>query len=124
MIPWNPVRKAIESTYTDTCFVYEYRSEKDPVTKIMKNKEVLVLENIPCRISFHLSYPTEINADQATAHATQRTKLFLSERLEVKEGSKIVVTRKGKVMIYQSSGIPDIHETHQEIMLKAFKGWV
>ena len=45
-------RKAIESTYTGVMMVSERQSVKDPNTHITSTKEVIVLENQPCKLSF------------------------------------------------------------------------
>lgn len=45
-------RKAIEQLYEDTCTVYEYKSVKDETTKLTSKKEIAVLENQPCKLSF------------------------------------------------------------------------
>ncbi|HDO9556068.1 TPA: hypothetical protein P5Q08_003884, partial [Clostridioides difficile] len=44
-------RKAIEMLYRDKCTIVEYQPIKDPVTKRTNNKEVIVLENQPCKLS-------------------------------------------------------------------------
>ena len=45
-------RKAIENTYTGVMTVSERQSVKDPNTHITSTKEVVVLENQPCKLSF------------------------------------------------------------------------
>ncbi|MBH7490861.1 hypothetical protein I6A30_18955, partial [Clostridioides difficile] len=45
-------RKAIEMLYRDKCTIVEYQPIKDPVTKRTNNKEVIVLENQPCKLSY------------------------------------------------------------------------
>ncbi|EMJ5361257.1 hypothetical protein QCG12_004022, partial [Clostridioides difficile] len=45
-------RKAIEMLYRDKCTIVEYQLIKDPVTKRTNNKEVIVLENQPCKLSY------------------------------------------------------------------------
>lgn len=45
-------RKAIENTYTGVMMVSERQSVKDPNTHITSTKEVVVLENQPCKLSF------------------------------------------------------------------------
>ena len=75
----------------------------------------------PCRVSFEDIY---VNTETDTeAKKLQKIKLFIAPELDIKSGSKIVVTRKGRVTSYKNSGEPAIYDTHQEIMLELFKGW-
>ena len=45
-------RKAQEETYDGKCTVTEFQPIKDPKTKITSEKEVVVLEDEPCRLSY------------------------------------------------------------------------
>ncbi|HBF2444171.1 TPA: hypothetical protein KOP27_003895, partial [Clostridioides difficile] len=45
-------RKAIEMLYRDKCTIVEYQPIKDAITKRTNNKEVIVLENQPCKLSY------------------------------------------------------------------------
>jgi hypothetical protein len=122
-------RKAIEMLYEDSCNIIEYQSVKDPVTKQTSKKEVIVLENQPC----NLSYSTTRNATstEAATIITQTPLLFISSVTNIKAGSKIVVTKKENKVIadsvkttaYKNSGVPAVYSGHQEITLELFKGW-
>ena len=114
-------RKAIESLYDSTCTVIEYEEKKDPVTKKTAGKEVMVYQDRPCR----LSYSNIKKSDQLeVANAvTQIIKVFIAPELDIKAGSKLVVTKKGRTVEYKNSGKPAIYDTHQEIVLELFKGW-
>ena len=117
-------QKAIEQLYDYECDIIERRSEKDSITKITSTKEVVVLENRPCQISFkNTNNPAMQTEKQATA--VQEVKLFISNKIIVKEGSKIVVRKKGTkyVQEFKSSGNPAMYSSHQEIPLKKFLGW-
>ncbi|HBG2041483.1 TPA: hypothetical protein KPJ55_003470, partial [Clostridioides difficile] len=48
----NKSRKAIEMLYRDKCTIVEYQPIKDSITKRTNNKEVVVLENQPCKLSY------------------------------------------------------------------------
>ena len=112
-------RKAIEVFYEHTCTVVEYGKYKDSVTKQTKLGEKTVLENQPCKLSF-----STIKASDQTESANQVQqviKLFVAPEVEIKEGSKIIVTYNGKVNEYKNSGVPSIFPTHQEIVLELFK---
>ena len=45
-------RKALERTYEGRATVYEYQSVRDPDTFLTDFKEVTVLEDQPCKLSF------------------------------------------------------------------------
>ncbi|CAI3573512.1 hypothetical protein [Clostridium neonatale] len=109
-------RKAIESQYEHTCTIKEYKSVKDPVTKVTSKKDVVVLENQHCR----LSYESVKQANQTEANATvqQVIKLFIAPEIEVKEGSKIFITHEGRTTEFKHSGKPAIYSSHQEIVLE------
>ncbi len=114
-------RKAMELLYEHTCTVIEYRKEKDSITKITGMKEVSVLENQPCKLSFSTSKSTQ--QTESANEITQVIKLFIAPEIEIKEGSKLVITHNGKVSEYKNSGVPSIFSTHQEIVLELLKGW-
>lgn len=114
-------RKAVESTYDSTCTVIEHQQRKDPVTKKTVNREVTVFPDKSCR----LSISSNMKAEQTeTANAiTQVIKVFIAPELDIKPGSKLIITRKGKTSEYKNSGVPAVYDTHQEIVLELFKGW-
>ncbi|MCM1231172.1 MAG: hypothetical protein NC245_00750 [Muribaculum sp.] len=114
-------RKAIERTYNGIMTVTEYKRVTDPKTALTSYKEVVVLENQPC----HLSFESIAAAVQTGAVATisQAVKLFLSPDVPIKVGSKITVTQSGITTEYSSSGVPAVYPTHQEIILKLFDKW-
>lgn len=113
-------RNAIESHYDAICNIIEKQSVVE--NNITKNKkEVIVESDKPCRVSFEDIY---VNTETDTeAKKVQKIKLFIEPELNIKSGSKIVVTRKGRTTEYKNSGEPAIYDTHQEIMLELWKGW-
>ena len=125
MIPWElnrrAARKALERTYEGRATVYEYQSVRDPDTFLTDFKEVTVLEDQPCKLSFKALDTTTTTGNVAVM--TQGVKLFLSPDVSIKPGSKITVTQNGVTTEYSSSGVPAKYPTHQEIMLKLFERW-
>lgn len=118
----NAARKAQESLYDDTCSIIEYTAVKDEKSKLTRHEEVTVLENQPCRLSFE-TLNVAVQTETA-ANISQRLKLFLAPEIEVKGGSKIVVTTaEGRTGEYSASGIAAVYPTHQEVMLELFRGW-
>ena len=114
-------RKAIESTYEGVCSIVEYKAVTDSETKITLHKEITVLEEQPCKLSFE-KLNAVVQTDTAAA-ISQGTKLFISPEITINSGSKIVVVQNGVTGEYSASGIPAVYASHQEIMLEQFKGW-
>ena len=114
-------QRMVENLYEDKCSVIEKQEVFDETRKIHKDKEVEVIKEEPCRLSFEtLKADEEANPAQKVV---QDTKLFLRPDIVVKEGSKLVVKHNGREDIYARSGIPAVYVTHQEIMLKPFERW-
>lgn len=112
-------RKAIEATYFGTLTVREMQKVKDDATKLTTQKEVVTLENIPCRLSFETLQAAVQTSSAATV--TQGTKLFVSPDIEIKPGSKLTVTQDNVTTDYVRSGVPAVYPTHQEVMLELFE---
>ena len=112
----NRVRKAIESLYKGVCTITNSQKIFDEVTKRTTTKDVVLVENEPCR----LSYETKKTGDYDTKvmSLTQTIKLFMRPELVVKAGSKITVTQNGRTVKYKSSGQPAVYTNHQEILLE------
>lgn len=114
------VRKHIESTYTDACSVWEQKKVKRPNgTTAFEPIEVAV--DIPCRISYKSINNAGMN-NNAQAVYTVVT-LFINPELEIKAGSKLVITRNGRTQEYGYSGEPAYYDTHQEFILNSFGGY-
>jgi hypothetical protein len=114
-------RRAQEATYEGVCTVYEYQEITDEKTKLSSEKEVAVIENQPCKLSFE-KLNSVVQTETAAVQA-QGVKLFLAPEIAVSSNSKIVVTQNGVTDEYSASGIPAIYSTHQEITLESFRGW-
>lgn len=113
----NSVRKALESMYKDTCCIFEQQKVKNLTTKATEFKEVEVHKDIKCRLSFS----TITNAEKGDVSIiVQMVKLFIAPEIEVKPGSKIVVTHEGIATAYKRSGEPAAYSNHQEIVLELF----
>ncbi|MBY2107365.1 hypothetical protein KWW97_19780, partial [Clostridioides difficile] len=92
----------------------EYQPIKDHITKRTNNKEIVVLENQSCK----LSYKNIVSAEQGkVAKLEQTIKLFISPDIEIKAGSKLIINDKE----YVRSGESAIYPNHQEIILELFK---
>ncbi|HBF5484650.1 TPA: hypothetical protein KOQ77_003719, partial [Clostridioides difficile] len=96
-------RKAIEMLYRDKCTIVEYQPIKDPITKRTNNKEIVVLENQSCK----LSYKNIVSAtDGKVAKLEQTIKLFISPDIEIKAGSKLIINDKEYVRSGESAIYP------------------
>ena len=115
-------RKDLERLYVDTCSIVEYCSVTDPVTHITcPNQEVTVRENVPCRVSH--KYNTLAPAASGDVPSIELlSKLIISPDVQVKPGSKIIVTRNGVSTAYKCSSSPARYFTHQEIMMELLEG--
>ena len=119
-------RKALERTYEGRATVYEYQSVRDPDTFLTDFKEVTVLEDQPCKLSFEKQTATDENH---VATVSQGVKLFLSPDLVIPPGCKIVVqrfNRQGELVrefTYSQSGEAGVFTNHQEITLTLWEGW-
>ena len=122
---WEAARKAArraqEAMYEGRCTIAEYRTVRDERTKLSEEKEAIVWENEPCRLSFE-TLKAAGSAGPAAA-ITQTVKLFLAPEIEVKPGSRITVKQNQVSTDYKSSGVPAVYPTHQEILLELFEGW-
>ncbi len=114
------VRKAIESTYFGKCTVIEYQKVKN-TDKSTGFKEVVVLENQACKLSFESN--TTTNPSKSASSISQSTKLFVAPNIKIQTGSKIVVEQDFETFEFKNSGEPAKYGTHQEIMLDLFDGW-
>ena len=108
-------RKQIEKLYFDTCNIYEYQNVLNSDDYTTNMEEVLVHENVPCKLSYRATGHTN---DGIGEGQFQVTTLFINPDIEVKAGSKIVVTRTGVSTAYKNSGTPARYINHQEIGLE------
>lgn len=113
-------KKFVESLYIDTCDVYEFQHVTDELTGITSQQEVLVHENVPCKLSFNRFPQT---GDGVGGSLSFLAKIFMSPDLEIKEGSKIVVVKNGKTYILANSGVPRMGINHQEINVGTWDKW-
>lgn len=108
------------SLYDGLCTITEYVPVLQP-NKSTSFQEVVVSENIPCRLSHQTI--TSVNQTETGAPLVQVVKLILSPEVVIKEGSKITVTQNNVTTDYQLSGVPAVFASHQEVVLEIFRGW-
>ena len=109
-------RKAIERLYTGRMTVTERRGVKDETTKRTEFEDVVVYEDVPCRLSYsNAPVSEELNGAYSV---TQEIKLFCAPELDIKAGSKITVTQNGVTRTYIHSGKSAVYSAHREISLE------
>ena len=96
--------------------VYEYQDITDPVTFQTTQREVAVLEDEPCRLSYNREQATNIQSGAAVV--SQSITLFVRPDLVIKPGSVIEITQHGVTEKYKGSGQPAVYCNHQEIILE------
>ncbi|MBQ4541842.1 MAG: hypothetical protein IJA23_03205, partial [Clostridia bacterium] len=96
-------RKAIESLYDGKCTITEHQKVQKE-NKSTGFQDVIVQEEIPCRLSFKTV--NNANQTETAASIVQITKVFLAPEIQVKPGSKLTITQNGVTTDYKSSGEP------------------
>ncbi len=114
-------RKAQEATYEGICSVIEYHDERDEETRLTRQREVTVIRDQPCRLSFEKV--AAASQTETAAAVFQGVKLFLAPEVRIPAGSKIIVTQNQVTGEYRSSGEPAVYATHQEIPLELYERW-
>ena len=101
------------------CTIYEYEDVTDPYTFQTTQKEVAVLADEPCRLSYNKEQST--NIQNGAAVVSQSITLFIRPDLVIKTGSVIEITQHGKTVKYKGSGMPAVYTNHQEIILELYE---
>ena len=106
------VKRAVEHLYDGRITVEEVRKEKNA-----KNITTLVwsavVEDVPCRVSYKTIAPA--GRSDTVDSTAQTITLFTAPDIDIKPGSRIVVTQCGRTMRFSCAGIPAVYESHQEI---------
>ena len=110
------VRDAFESLYAGRCDIISQQEVFDPVSKQTSFESVTVVPNQPCRLSFKTI--TMAQEGTGATRLVQVIKVFISPEIEVKAGSRLVITQNGKRAEYKASGEPALYSNHQEIILE------
>jgi len=111
--------------WKDRMTVSEYMKTVNPDDKSTEFSEILVLEDIPCKISFTTINPASLS--ESAAGVVQIVKLFCDNTVKIRPGSKLTIRRKVgenyENFAFAQSGLPSVYTCHQEIMLVPFEGW-
>ena len=109
----------LKSLWIGKCTIFEYQTTKDEVTKQSTQKQVPVVLDEPCKVSYNREHATNISSGAAVI--SQSITLFIRPDLEVKPGSVIEVTQHGKTTKYKGSSKSAVYTNHQEIVLELFE---
>lgn len=122
VIPNDLVRKAIESRYDNVCSIYVYQDVFDEDTKQTKRERVMLLENIPCRLSYQTQAFASLVSTQTDGipENYQSVKMFIAPEYDIPENSEIEVNRYGRLLKFKRSSVPVIHHNHQEVMVEVW----
>ena len=120
VIPNDLVRKAIESRYDNVCSIYVYQDVFDEDTKQTKRERVVLLENIPCRLSYQTQAFASLVSTQTDGvpETYQGVKMFIAPEYDIPENSEVEVQRYGRLLKFKRSSVPVIHHNHQEVMVE------
>lgn len=108
------VKRAVEHLYDGRMTVEEARKEKNA-----KNITTLVwsavIEDVSCRVSYKTVAPA--GRSDTVDSIAQAITLFTVPNIDIKPGSRVTVTQRGRTMRFSCAGIPAVYESHQEIPL-------
>ncbi|WP_202973814.1 hypothetical protein [Lysinibacillus parviboronicapiens] len=96
-----------------------WQEVENPVTHATTHKEVALLTDQKCKLSYEKQ--TSTTPTGGPALIAQTTKLFIAPELDIPAGSKIIVTQHNKTTEYARSGEPAIYTDHQEVQLELFE---
>lgn len=117
------MKRAMEPLYTDVCTVYE----KQAVTEGGRThfKETVRYENVPCRISSKAYLFGENAASESgnMLNVSKKTKIFMPPEYEIKPGSTIEVTSRGRKTVFAKSGEMSFYDSHNEVMVELLKNY-
>ena len=114
------MRAAAETLYIGRMDVVEYRLMENEKTGISRHQEVVVLENIPCRLSYGKAAAV---TDGSAAENVQEIRVYFAPDIAVLPGSKLCIRQNGMEAAYKSSGVPKCYASHNEVTLEYFERW-
>ena len=109
----------LATLWTGRCTIYEYENVTDPETYQTTQREVPVIVDEPCRLSYNHEQATNIQSGAAVV--SQSITLFIRPDLVIKPGSVIEITQCGVTEKYKGSGKPAVYSNHQQIILQLYE---
>jgi hypothetical protein len=108
-------RSALERLYDGLCTI-THQTEVVDDDGISSFEDVVIAENVPCRVSIGSSPYASQGNDIATVNQT--ITLFLPPEIEIKQGAKIEVTQYGVVAHYKCAGVPAVYDVFQSVEME------
>ena len=116
------MKNPLSRLWIGRCTIYEFQTVTNPYTYQSTQKEVPVVIDEPCRVSYNREQAT--NIQDGAAVISQSITLFIRPDLEVKAGSVIDVTQHGVTTKYKGSSKSALYTNHQEIILELYEDTV
>ena len=113
------VKNPLAALWVGKCTIYEFQDVTDSETYQTTQKEVPVLVDEPCRLSYNKEQATNISSGAAVV--SQSITLFIRPDLVIKPGSVIEINQHGVTEKYKGSGKPAVYCNHQEIVLQLYE---
>lgn len=117
VIDYDAYKDAISILYEDRVRAISVETYEDDVTKVVKRKKIVVVDDAPCRLSFNSSS----HVDDSTFHSKVKRNDVLTTGPDViiPKGSDVIVTRAdGTIYHYRFSDTPSIHLSHRRYELE------
>ena len=108
------VKRAVEHLYDSRMTVEEARKEKNAknITELVWSAAA---QDVLCRVSYKNITPA--GRSDTVDSTAQTITLFTAPDIDIKPGSRVTVTQRGRTMRFSCAGIPAVYESHQEIPL-------
>ena len=115
----------LERLWTDRCDVTVQEGSVDQQTGRTVFEERTVYADVPCRLSFRLTFENVSAVKNAGGafQVSQAGKLFVGLDVSVPPGARITVRRGDRVYEFARSGAPAIYSGHQELRVERFRDW-
>lgn len=118
------VDNPLAALWIGKCTIYEYGDITDPETFQTTQGLVEVVKDEPCRLS-----QSRVSHNQSDVTTTSESVpyvnnlivLFIRPDLDIKPGSVIDVTQRGRTIRYKGSSEPAVYTNHQEIVLELYE---
>lgn len=117
---YQTARKALESLYDGACTIYTLHKTQDPETAIVRGTPTPAAP-VPCRLSYTSARPASPGA--LGAPLSQEAVLFTAPDNAPAEGSRILVTHRGRTTAWTASGPPAVYPTHAQTVVTLEQVW-
>jgi hypothetical protein len=109
----------LKSLWIGKCTIYEYKDTVDPITHQSTQGLVPIIQDEPCKLSYNREHATNISSGAAVI--SQSITLFIRPDLEIKPGSVMDITQRGKTTRYKGSSKTAVYTNHQEVVLELYE---